>query len=102
MSRGRSPCNDKVIHSQSLRNRAGFAKRFRLAAFPRLPNAGLVPETRREVAIAAVLLAFAQECAPAQDACGRPLGCVIDAGPFNGAGLGAEAGEGADVEPRSG
>ena len=61
-----------------------------------------VPETRREVAIAAVLLAFAQECAPAQDACGRPLGCVIDAGPFNGAGLGAEAGEGADVEPRSG
>ena len=73
-----------------------------MAAFPRLPNAGLLPETRREVAIAAVLLAFAQECAPAQDACGRPLGCVIDAGPFNGAGLGAEAGEGADVEPRSG
>ena len=71
-----------------------------MAAFPRLPNAGLVPETRREVAIAAVLLAFAQECAPAQDACGRPLGCVIDAGPFNGAGLGAEAGEGSDVEPR--
>jgi len=50
--------------------------------------------------LAAVLLAFAQECAPAQDACGRPLGCVIDAGPFNGAGLGAEAGEGSDVEPR--
>jgi hypothetical protein len=50
--------------------------------------------------LAAVLLAFAQECAPAQDACGRPLGCVIDAGPFNGAGLGAEGGEGADVEPR--
>ena len=49
-----------------------------------------------------MLLAFAQECAPAQDACGRPLGCVIDAGPFNGAGLGAESGEGADVEPRSG
>ena len=70
-----------------------------MAAFPRLPNAGLVPETRREVAIAAVLV-FAQECAPAQDACGRPLGCVIDAGPFNGAGLGAEAGEGSDVEPR--
>ena len=50
--------------------------------------------------LAAVLLAFAQECAPAQDASGRPLSCVVEAGPFNGAGLGAEGGEGSDVQPR--
>ena len=50
--------------------------------------------------LAAVLLAFAQECAPAQDASGRPLSCVVEAGPFDGAGLGAEGGEGSDVEPR--
>ena len=50
--------------------------------------------------LAAVLLAFAQECAPAQDVSGRPLSCVVEAGPFDGAGLGAEGGEGGDVEPR--
>ena len=73
-----------------------------VGCFSEVAKRRTLPETRREVAIAAVLLAFAQECAPAQDACGRPLGCVIDARPFNGAALGAEAGEGADVEPRSG
>ena len=55
-------------------------------------------------ALAAVLLSFASTCAPAHDAAGRPLSCVIDAGPFGaGSGVGESGGgvvTSGDVEPR--